>query len=188
MSHASADKISRARALLAVGQLSQRSIALQVGLSHSTVTNIANRKPPYDRVPDGFDQGAAFGDKSPVETCPGCGAKVRMPCYKCSLAQRGIDGPGKVTAPRVSHNDENMPSVFAMAVERLNIHLRNAKHEAERGRRPDVQAELDAARRALDAIESELLPAPVEQPAKRESTRGWLAKWLIEPLPEQAES
>ncbi|MBN1589198.1 MAG: winged helix-turn-helix transcriptional regulator [Pirellulales bacterium] len=92
--------IDHIRELLAEGQLSQRKIAQQLGLSRGTVANVAHgRRPDRGAIrrkrknpPEPFTRGH-------VARCPECGAMVHMPCFACRTRrecagrpQRGNDG------------------------------------------------------------------------------------------------
>jgi hypothetical protein len=76
-------KFHEARRLLAEGRLSQRKIALQVGISRATVSAIAQghyadrearQRVREDYVPSG-----------PLARCGGCGGLVQMPCLYCHV-------------------------------------------------------------------------------------------------------
>ena len=78
--HATVMEIKR---LLDEGELSQRKIARQVGVSRATVGDIASGK----RALFGRDDSTA-GDEEclPQEfaRCPSCGARVLLPCVACA--------------------------------------------------------------------------------------------------------
>lgn len=72
------------RRLLDEGRLSQRKIALRVGVSRATVGAIASGKRALHGSDDPVDD-----DEPPRDyvRCPGCGARVLLPCVSCA-AQR----------------------------------------------------------------------------------------------------
>ena len=73
------------RELLGSGQLSQRKIALRVGVSRGTVNAIAlGRRPDYP-ARRGGPSDDFIPPSGPPRRCPGCGAKVRMPCLACHV-------------------------------------------------------------------------------------------------------
>jgi len=77
--------VAEIRELLLRGELSQRKIAEQVGVSRGTVSAIARGKRPerprrrsrrfVDYVPP----------RGPAMRCHTCGGKVQMPCLRCYL-------------------------------------------------------------------------------------------------------
>jgi len=73
------------RSLLAEGALSQRKIALQLGVSRGTVNAIARgKRPDYTtRRPRPADR--CTPPKGLPQRCPGCGGMVRMPCVLCRV-------------------------------------------------------------------------------------------------------
>jgi hypothetical protein len=83
------------RRLLIGGELSQRDIALRVGVSRGTVQAIASgRRPDYPtgRLREPRDETVPSG---PMRRCPTCGGMVQMPCLLCRVrrmrATRGLD-------------------------------------------------------------------------------------------------
>ena len=74
------EQVRRVRDLLAEGELSQRAIALQCGISRASVANIAQDQRPLELL-------------FPLETspeprrCGQCGAMVVMPCRGCAARQ-----------------------------------------------------------------------------------------------------
>jgi DNA-binding XRE family transcriptional regulator len=79
--------IDEVRRMLEEGRLSQRKIAVELGVSRGTVNAIARgTRPDYDdrwRRDDGFVPPHGL----PVR-CAGCGAKVQMPCLLCYIRAR----------------------------------------------------------------------------------------------------
>lgn len=78
--------VDEVRRLLVEGRLSQRQIARRTGVSRGTVAAIASgrRQRPAEEPggpPGGYPRG------KPVR-CPGCGARVQMPCLACWLYER----------------------------------------------------------------------------------------------------
>jgi transcriptional regulator with XRE-family HTH domain len=79
--------VEQIRRLLASGDLSQRAIARQLGVSRGTVNAIALGKRPEarrqaERGADGFDPPVG-----PLRRCPDCGGLVLMPCLACRVRQ-----------------------------------------------------------------------------------------------------
>jgi len=72
--------------LLAEGQLSQRKIALSVGVSRGTIGAIAKGHRPRIRTTE-----ERFADPNrplgPPRRCPGCGGLVYMPCLLCRVRE-----------------------------------------------------------------------------------------------------
>ncbi len=78
--------VEEVRQLLDEGQLSQRKIAAQLRVSRGTVSALANGKRGlYGREPDPF--GDLNHSVSPPERCPGCGARVFLPCVLCRVRE-----------------------------------------------------------------------------------------------------
>lgn len=76
-------KVNEIRELIAQsrmhGGLTMRQIAIRAGVNRMTVVAIARgTRNVHERV-------ATPDDRGPVARCPTCGAKVEMPCLKCSL-------------------------------------------------------------------------------------------------------
>jgi hypothetical protein len=90
-------RVAEIRRMLARGELSQRKIAEQTGVSRGTVGAIAlGRRPDYEDR-----RQAARGDfeppSGPLHRCPGCGGMVLMPCLLCrvrALRDGGGSTPG----------------------------------------------------------------------------------------------
>jgi DNA-binding XRE family transcriptional regulator len=71
--------------LLREATLSQRAIALKVGVSRGTVNAIAcGRRPDYDEK-HRLRAGNLISTKSLPRRCPMCGALVYMPCLACRV-------------------------------------------------------------------------------------------------------
>jgi hypothetical protein len=74
--------VQEVKRLLFVEGLSQRTVAIQAGVSRGTVHAIARGKRP-DRV-------RLFAEEPPLwngppKRCPHCGAMVYMPCLACQI-------------------------------------------------------------------------------------------------------
>jgi len=81
----SPSKVQEIERLLHTGQLSQRKVAVQVGVSRATVRNIAlGTRPDYEarRLERVRERDEAPG---PLERCRGCGGRVYMPCLLCRV-------------------------------------------------------------------------------------------------------
>ena len=77
--------IDEIRQLLSEEELSQRAIAVRVGVSLGTVSAVARGKRPDYKPPPGqwgADLAAPGGLPS---RCPGCGGMVYMPCLVCRV-------------------------------------------------------------------------------------------------------
>jgi hypothetical protein len=77
--------VKEIRELLSEGVLSQRKIAVRMGVSRGTVNAIAWGKRPDRGLrarprPDGF-----IVPSGPPKRCPGCGGMVKMPCLLCHV-------------------------------------------------------------------------------------------------------
>ena len=77
-------KVKEIERLLALGGLSQRKIAVQVGVSRATVSAIVNgNRPDYQA------RARAIADvalpNGPLGHCPTCGATVYLPCRLCHV-------------------------------------------------------------------------------------------------------
>ena len=92
------DEIKR---LLDIGELSQRSIARQMGVSRGTVGAIANGNRPDYEAQRRFRENRFVVPEGPPVRCPGCGAMTQMPCLAChvrALAKRGQTFAGRQSA------------------------------------------------------------------------------------------
>ncbi len=76
------DEIER---LLGEGNLSQRKIAVRLGVSRGTVNAIAQGKRPDYRTRRRERDDDFIAPCGPVARCPTCGAKVAMPCLACRV-------------------------------------------------------------------------------------------------------
>lgn len=98
----SVEVFQQIRRLLAEGRLSQRRIALQVGVSRGTVNAIAlGKRPDYRRPDRRADQIVA--PSGPPRRCPSCGGMVQMPCLACrvtAIKQTGRRSPTDATDRR----------------------------------------------------------------------------------------
>lgn len=90
--------VDEIRRLLREGRLSQRKIAARIGVSRGTVNAISLGKRVCNSVrhPAG-EEGFIPPTGLPVR-CPGCGARVQMPCLLCYIRTRPgrtrREGPG----------------------------------------------------------------------------------------------
>lgn len=74
--------------MLHEGRLSQRKIASRMGVSRGTVNAIALGK-RRKQLADKPRRDRGFTPPSgPPRRCPGCGAKVQMPCLRCYIQTR----------------------------------------------------------------------------------------------------
>jgi hypothetical protein len=89
-----AEMVDEVRRRLREGRASQRRIAVELGISRGTVNAIARgRRPDYHvgQPPraDGFVPPSGLPAR-----CPGCGAKVQMPCLLCYIRNRAREADG----------------------------------------------------------------------------------------------
>jgi len=84
--------------LLREGELSQRKIAVRLGVSRSTVSAIASgRRGLYGKDP--FETYLSLVPTSPPVRCPHCGYRVYMPCIICRVrAHKQRQQPLKILA------------------------------------------------------------------------------------------
>ena len=92
-------KVKEIERLLAQGGLSQRKIALQVGVSRATVSAIVTgSRPDYQA------RARAIADvalpNGPLGHCPTCGATVYLPCRLCHVRQKMREEEELLTARR----------------------------------------------------------------------------------------
>jgi hypothetical protein len=77
--------VSEVRRMLREGRLSQRQIALSIGVSRGTVNDIALGRRRDRSADDGpWDDGFIPPTGKPVR-CPGCGGLAQMPCLLCYI-------------------------------------------------------------------------------------------------------
>ena len=76
------DKIKR---LLGDGELSQRKIALRMGVSRGTVGSIASGKRPDYEARRRSRKDSFVAPAGPPVRCPGCGGMAQMPCLACHV-------------------------------------------------------------------------------------------------------
>ena len=85
------DEIHR---LLGEGHLSQRGIALRIGVSRGTVNAIARGKRICDPARRPRDEEGFTPPRGLPVRCPGCGGRVQMPCLLCYMRlRRGRQNP-----------------------------------------------------------------------------------------------
>jgi len=72
--------VEEIKRLLAENRLSQRKIAVRLGVSRGTVHAISRGKRP-DRPPREAE--GPERPQGPLKRCPGCGGRVYMPCLLC---------------------------------------------------------------------------------------------------------
>jgi hypothetical protein len=77
------ETVREIRRLLVYSQLSQRQIARLVNVSQGTVSAIARGRRSIRSA--SARQEPLPLPRGPVARCPGCGARVRMPCLACSI-------------------------------------------------------------------------------------------------------
>jgi hypothetical protein len=93
--------IDQIKRLLAEGNLSQRRIARQLGVSRGTVHAIARGKRTDDRTRKQKQEEDLLAPRGPWDRCPTCGGMVQMPCLACRVRamrekrRRGAGGPGR---------------------------------------------------------------------------------------------
>ena len=76
------DEIKR---LLSDGELSQRKIALRIGVSRGTVGSIAGGKRPDYEARRRLREDRFIMPAGPPLRCPGCGGMAQMPCLACHV-------------------------------------------------------------------------------------------------------
>lgn len=80
--------VGEIRSLLDRGELSQREIAVRVGVSRGTVSSIARGiRPNDDATCRGRDIDVVPPSGQP-RRCPSCGRLVQMPCLACRIRAR----------------------------------------------------------------------------------------------------
>lgn len=98
-----ADEIQR---LLEEGELSQRKIARQMGVSRGTVNAIALGKRALKAARPGDDFQPPTG---PAARCPTCGGMVQMPCLACRLRRDRARQRTQPGAPRHVYRTDRRP-------------------------------------------------------------------------------
>lgn len=91
--------VEEVRRMLRKGQVSQREIAKQLGISRGTVNAIAagrRRDRAAPREPDGDDFIPPAGLP---KRCPGCGGWTQMPCLACYIRAKNLAQRTKPPAP-----------------------------------------------------------------------------------------
>ena len=87
-----ADKVQLVENLLRENRFSQRRISKMVGISRAVVGQIAaGTRPDYEaRRMDRHEE--LYTPLGPCERCPGCGARVYLPCRLCRIrALKAVD-------------------------------------------------------------------------------------------------
>lgn len=105
----SLEVVMEVRRLLDAGELSQRKIALKVGVSRGIVNSIANGR----RGLHGRETTAQYSSDTQeviAQRCRGCGAMVYMPCLLCRARQYRAR-EDQVLLHRVSHPATPQPRV-----------------------------------------------------------------------------
>ncbi|MGI9430217.1 MAG: hypothetical protein ACR2NM_16265 [Bythopirellula sp.] len=102
--------VQEIRRFLDAGELSQRKIACQLGVSRGTVGAIASgRRGTHGREPN-TDRPELCCYERPPKRCRGCGARVYLPCILCRtrafqarhLSVRSLSGKPTATIRRVA--------------------------------------------------------------------------------------
>lgn len=83
-----ASVVENIKRLLSEGRLSQRKIALRLGVSRGTVNAIALGKRPDDSNRRKKSSDDFLPPTGPVARCRTCGALVQMPCLACQVRAR----------------------------------------------------------------------------------------------------
>jgi transcriptional regulator with XRE-family HTH domain len=108
-----ADEIKR---LLDEGNLSQRRIARQLGVSRGTVHAIARGKRPDYRTRKREREDEFVATGAPWGRCPTCGGMVQMPCLACRVRaireerRRSAGGTGSLSARESAGNPHGWTS------------------------------------------------------------------------------
>jgi DNA-binding XRE family transcriptional regulator len=83
--------IEQARQLLVEGQWSRRKIAKKLGISRSTVNQLANgKRPDYEEMSRRRELAIDLEPRGPFVRCPGCGGRVQLPCLLCEIRQQKV--------------------------------------------------------------------------------------------------
>ncbi len=84
--------VAEVRRLLAEGKHAQRTIARMVGVSRTTVSEIAlGRRPEYAGRPEEYAPGCESA--GPPQWCAGCGGMVYLPCRLCDARRIAAHTP-----------------------------------------------------------------------------------------------
>jgi hypothetical protein len=78
-------KVREIEGLLREGRLSQRRIAVVTETSRGTVAKIAQGKRPDYAALRGERERDEWPDQGEIGRCPGCGARVYLPCRACRM-------------------------------------------------------------------------------------------------------
>jgi DNA-binding XRE family transcriptional regulator len=113
--------------LIQGGELSQRKIAKQLGVSRGTVAAIASgRRGIYGKEPDD-ETSQSLAPKSPPVRCPSCGFFVYQPCLVCRArdfrqlqhaARNGLAACGRAQSRRAAR-----PSAAARTHDRRRVQV-----------------------------------------------------------------
>jgi hypothetical protein len=86
--------------LLRRGDMSQREIAAQVGVSRGTVSALASgRRGLHGKHADDASPASQRSSARPVR-CPECGYRVYFPCLICSARAHRLQGPMRILPDR----------------------------------------------------------------------------------------
>ena len=77
--------VAEIKRLLSDRELSQRKIALRMGVSRGTVGSIASGKRPDYEARRRTRKDSFIAPTGPPVRCPGCGGMARMPCLACHV-------------------------------------------------------------------------------------------------------
>ena len=77
--------VTEVRRMLREGRLSQRQIALRVGVSRGTVNAIALERRRHGSARDGRPDDGFIPPRGKPMRCPNCGGLAQMPCLLCYL-------------------------------------------------------------------------------------------------------
>jgi hypothetical protein len=108
--------VDRIERLLGEGDLSQRRIARQVGVSRGTVHAIARGKRADPRARKGRPEDDFPLPRGPWGRCPTCGGMVQMPCWACRVRalreerRRSALGKSGVSAREAAASSPERPS------------------------------------------------------------------------------
>lgn len=77
--------VEEVKRLLSHGDLSQRKIALRLGVSRGSVGSIASGKRPDYEARRRMRRDSFIAPTGPPARCPGCGGMTKMPCLACHV-------------------------------------------------------------------------------------------------------